>query len=174
MHLLNAMLVIAMAVTSFYRQNAGFEWNKKSTFNVEHRVEFPGIVLEPGTYVIRLQESSERRSTVQILSKDEETVLATAVAVPDHRVRPEDNSEFTFHEVRRGPRPVHSWFYTGDLLGLEFVYAKPRAKEIASDSGSHVMASNGKKDSVIVALTPNGKEVVIDGELIQTARRKPQ
>jgi hypothetical protein len=36
------------------------------------------------------------------------------------------------------------------------------------------MASNGNKDTVIVAITPNGKEIVIDDAAIQTARRKAQ
>jgi hypothetical protein len=37
------------------------------------------------------------------------------------------------------------------------------------------MASNGIKDSVIVAVTANGKEIVIDDDQgTQTARRKAQ
>ncbi|HLH31215.1 MAG TPA: hypothetical protein VKY31_08430, partial [Terriglobia bacterium] len=74
-----------------------------------------------------------------------------------------------------GPIPLRSWFYTGDLVGLEFVYAKPRAREIAKESDDHVIASNDSKDGPIVAVTPNGKEIVIDeGVAAQTARRKPQ
>ena len=176
MHVLNAILYIAMASTSLSQQYSAFEWNKKTTLSTDSAVEFPGIVLEPGNYVVRLREGGDRRSVIEILNQDETQVLATVVAVPDHRVRPEDNSDFTFHEVKHvGPRPVRSWFYTGDLIGLEFVYPKVRAKEIAKDSDSHVMASNGIKDSVIVAITPNGKEIVIDDDQgTQTARRKSQ
>ena len=175
MHFLNGMLQIAIALASLSQQYPGFEWNKKTTLTTERQVEFPGIVLEPGVYIVRLRESGERRSFVEILNRDETKVLASVMAVPDHRNRPDDNAEFTYHPVKSpGPRPVQTWYFTGDLVGLEFVYGKARAKEIAKDSENHVMASKGNKDSAIVAVTPNGKEIVIDGEVTQTARQKPQ
>jgi len=176
MHVINAMLSVAMAVTSLFQDPSSYLWNKKSTLTVEHQVEFPGIVLEPGVYVVRLKESNEKRSEVQILNQSESKVLATVVAVPDLRVRPEDNTEFLFHEVKgKGPQPVRSWFYSGDLVGLEFVYPEVRAKEIAKDSEDHVMASNDSKRGAIVAVTPNGKEIVIDeAPATEMARRKPQ
>jgi len=48
--------------------------------------------------------------------------------------------------------------------------------EIAKISDDHVMASNSnRKDDLIVAVTPNGKEVVIDDPRpTQTARQKPR
>jgi hypothetical protein len=175
MWFLTAMLYIALAFPSVAQQYTPFEWNKKSTLSTERRVEFPGIVLDPGIYIVRLGESGEGRSVVQILTSDETQVLASVPAVPDHRTRPDANTEFTFHEIRTdGPHPVQSWFFPGDLVGLEFLYSKARAKEIAKSSGSHVMASNGSKDGPIIAITPNGKEIVLAGEPAQTARQKPQ
>jgi hypothetical protein len=177
MRFLTAMLFVALTVTSVYGQYPGFEWNKKSTLSTEQQVEFPGTVLEPGVYIVRLRQTIERRSQVEILNREETQLLATVVAVPDHHVRPDDNSDFTYHAVKRsGPRPVRSWYFPGDLVGLEFVYPAARAKEIAKDSDAHVMASNSSKDGTIVAMTPNGKEIVIDDEPISilTARRKPQ
>src|SRR5262249_20786039 len=130
----------------------------------------------PGVYIVKLREGGEKRSTVEIYNEAETQVLATIVAVPDHRLRPDDNSEFTYHEIKNsGPAPIQSWFYDGDLVGYEFVYSKARAKEIAKESGAYVMASNNSKDGVVVAVTANGKEIVIDDQTaIQTARRKPQ
>ena len=176
MLVINAMLTIAMAFTSLSQDTQIYEWNKKSTLRAEHQIEFPGIVLEKGVYIVKLKESGEKRSTVQILSEDESQVLATVVAVPDHRVPPEDSAEFFFHEVEgNGPEPVRSWFFSGDLVGLEFVYPEGRAKEIAKDSNDHVMASKDVKAGAIFAVTPNGKEIVIDeGPAVQAARRKPQ
>jgi hypothetical protein len=176
MLLINAMLTIAMAVTSLSQETQTYEWNKKSTLTAEHQIELPGIVLEKGIYIVKLKEGGEKRSTVQILSQDESQVLATLIAVPDHRVPPEDSSEFIFHEVKSdGPQPIRSWFFSGDLVGLEFVYPEARAKEIAKDSDNHVMASKNISSGAIFAVTPNGKEIVIDeGPAVQTARRKPQ
>lgn len=176
MYVINAMLSVAMAVIFLFQDPSSYLWNKKSTLTVEQQVEFPGIVLDPGVYVVRLKESGEKRSEVQILNQSESQVLATVFAVPDLRVRPEDNNEFLFHEVKsKGPRPVRSWYFSGDLVGLEFVYPEARAKEIAKDSEDHVMASNDSKSGPILAVTPNGKAIVIDeGPAAEVARRKPQ
>ena len=176
MFVMNAVLFLAMTLSSSFQEPYSAGWNKKSTLSTDKPVEFPGIVLEPGTYTVRLKESTETRSTVEILNQDETQVLANLLAVPDHEQRPDDNAEFAFFTAPDGsPQPVRTWFYSGDLIGLEFVYPKPRAKEIAKAADEHVMASNStSKDSVIVAMTPNGKEVVIDDpNLTQTARRKP-
>jgi hypothetical protein len=177
MHIINALLLAAMALTSVFQDTQSYEWNKKSTLTAEGPVEFPGIVLDPGVYVVKLKESGDKRSVVEILNTDESKVLASVVAIPDHRMKPDDNAEFVFHEVKsNGPTPVRSWFYSGDLVGLEFIYPKPRAKQIAQDTDDHVMASNdSSKESPIVAVTPNGREIVIeDPAAVQTARRKPQ
>jgi len=172
---LHAMLYIAMAFASFGQEYAGFGWNKKSTFSTDQQVEFPGIVLDPGTYVVRLRQSGEKRSVVEILSQNETQVLASVIAVPDHRARPEGSEEFTFHQLKHGGmRAVQTWYFPGDLVGLEFVYPKARAKDLARASEGHVMAFNGEKDGVIFAITPNGKEIVIDSPITQTARQKPQ
>ena len=176
MQFINAMLFVAMALSSLFQEAYSTEWTKKSTLSTDKQVEFPGIVLEPGIYIIRLKDGGERRSIVEIRNRDESQVLATVIALPDHQQRPDDNSEFLyFSEASGKPQPVRSWFYSGDLIGLEFVYPKNRAMEIAKKSDDHVMASNSnRKDDVIVAVTPNGKEVVIDDPRpTQTARQKP-
>ncbi len=173
---INVICFAALALSSPLQESYSTEWNKKSTLSVDKQVEFPGIVLEPGTYVIRLKEGDEKRSIVEIRNQDEMQLLATLLAIPDHRQRPDDNSEFVYFNAAPGePQPVRTWFFSGDLIGLEFVYPKARAKEIAKASDDHVMASNSSsKDAVIVAMTANGKEVVIDDpHATQTARQKP-
>jgi hypothetical protein len=175
MQVLSALLYVVLAAAIQLPADSDLGWNKKSTLSTDRPVEFPGIVLEPGTYVIKLVETSESLSKIQILNQDESQVLGAVVAVQDHRVRPEDQSEFVFHDVQgTGPQPVRSWFYTGDLVGLEFVYPHVRAQEISRITNTYVMASNGKKDAMIVAILPNGKELVLDDRATQIARRKAQ
>jgi hypothetical protein len=176
MLLINAMLLIAMTFGGLFQEPSSTEWNKKSTFTAEKQVEFPGIVLEPGNYVLRLKEGGEKRSVVEIRNQNESQILATVLAVPDLQQRQDDTAELVYFKTADGhPQPVQSWFYPGDLTGLEFVYPKARAREIAKASDEHVMASNSSRnDDVIVAVTPSGKEVVIDDPRpIQTARQKP-
>src|SRR5438128_12331814 len=120
MHFITAMSFIAIALHSPLQEGYSTEWNKKSVLNTDGRIEFPGVVLEPGTYVIRVKESGEKRSIVEIRNQNEKQILATLLAVTDHRQRPDDNSELVyFNATPRGPLAVRTWFYTGDLTGLE-------------------------------------------------------
>jgi hypothetical protein len=176
MHLITAVLFTAMAISSAVQEPSLTGWNKKSTLKSNRAVEFPGIILDPGTYVIRLKESTETRALVEIWNEGESQILGTVLAVPDHELRPDDDSEFIFFSAPEGkPEAVRTWFYSGEVIGWEFVYPKAHAKEIAKAADTHVMASNSNsKDDVIVAVTPNGTEVVIDAPRpAQTAREKP-
>src|SRR5438552_13987231 len=177
MQFIGAVLFIVMTISSAGQEPYSSGWNKKSTLTTEKAVEFPGIILEPGTYVIRQKESTENRAVIEICNQGESQILGTAEGVPDHELRPDDNSEFIFFEgTSDKAEPVRAWFFSGDMIGWEFVYPKPRAKEIAKAADTHVMASNSiNKDDAIVAVTPNGKEVVIDDpHPVQTARQKPK
>jgi len=176
LHSIRLAVLITLCTFNSLQANSDTEqWFKKSTITLTDLSEVPGMVLEPGSYIVKLKESGEKRSVVEIRNSDETKVLATIVAVPDHRMRPDDNTDFTYHKVKsNGPSPIQSWFFAGDLVGLEFVYPKARALQIAKESNDYVMASNNIKDAAIVAVTPNGKEVVIDDPVAQTARRKPQ
>jgi len=175
MYFLTAMLAIALTLGVPGPGQQFNEWNKKSTLSTDCPVELPGIVLEPGVYIVKLLDTKEKRSLVQIWNSDETQVIATVVAIPDHRSQPEQYNTFTYHDIKAdGPKPLQAWYYPGDQEGLEFVYPKNRAIEIAKESADRVMGST-TKEGVIVAVTPNGKEIVIDQpHLTQTARRKPQ
>src|SRR5882672_2086294 len=175
MHFPTAMLAIALTFGALAPAQQFDEWNKKSTLRADCPVELPGIVLEPGVYVVKLLQATEKRSMVQIWNSDETQMLSTVVAIPDHRSLSEAYITFTYHNIKAdGPKPIQSWYYPGDQLGLEFVYPKNRAIEIAKGSADRVMGST-TREGVIVAVTPNGKEIVIDQpHLTQTARRKPQ
>jgi hypothetical protein len=168
MTILHMMLCVAMTLGAPAQNWYAGEWAKKSLLTTDRPVEVPGMVLEPGVYVVKLQSSTEKRSVVQILTQDESRLLASVVAVPDHRMRAHD-MVFRYYEVTDGsPRPLQSWYYPGDLDGLEFVYPTRRAQEIARSTDCAVMASGGGED-LILAITPNGKEVVV----IDQTRQKP-
>jgi len=141
------------------------EWNLATRFTVNQPFEVPGLVLQPNTrYVIRLYDSPAERHVVQLYNGDETRMLTMFMAVSDERTRPVDNTVFTFVETAPGyPLPIKEWFYPGRLTGLEFIYSKDQAREIArhatepilsaSTSDLHNLASIG-----VEAVEPLGKE----------------
>jgi hypothetical protein len=75
------------------------EWNKKTVVTVDQEIQLPNTVLQPGTYVFRLLDSPSDRHIVQVLSKDENQVITTSLAIPNHRLQPRGESVFTFWEA---------------------------------------------------------------------------
>jgi hypothetical protein len=178
------LLAVLFAATSLTPDTSATQWFKKSVVTLTDMSEVPGMVLEPGTYVFRADESnSNQRTIVELLNQDETQVLASFVAVPDHRQRPEMDTIVTFYKgVTSGPKPIRTWYYIGDMNGYEFVYPKTRAKEIAKVTEDHVMSSESK-GAAIVAITQNGTEVPVFDALVkdgakthagETTREKPQ
>ncbi|HEY1758696.1 MAG TPA: hypothetical protein VGG72_25210 [Bryobacteraceae bacterium] len=102
----------------------------------------PVVTLEPGKYVLLLDESSSDRHIVRIFNERQDTLFTTVLAIPNYRLEPNEKTMFAFWETPNGnPRALRAWFYPGDNFGQEFVYPKGLAAKIASESGTTVVAT---------------------------------
>jgi hypothetical protein len=121
------------------------EWNLATRFTVNHLFEVPGKVLQPDTpYVIRLMDSPSNRTIVQVFNEGQTDLLTTFMAIPATRPEPTDHTMFRFIETEAGfPLPIKEWFYPGRLNGLEFIYPKDQAKEIALHAQERVLTADG-------------------------------
>src|SRR5438270_10149070 len=122
------------------------EWNRKTTITFSGPVEIPGVhlkgfsVLPAGTYVFKILDSQSDRHIVQIFSKDELTVYATILAIPNYRLQATDKTVMTFRERPAGePEALRAWFYPGKNWGEEFVYPKAKAIELAKATNMPVL-----------------------------------
>jgi hypothetical protein len=137
-------------------------------------------VLPAGTYVFKILDSQSDRHIVQIFNKDETTIYATILAIPNYRLKATDKSVITFSERPAGqPEALRAWFYPGRNWGEEFVYPKARAMELAKDTDTPVLFTAMEipmevaepvktadepvvvqlKQAPIMAATPAGEEV---------------
>ena len=122
------------------------EWNRKTVVTFSGPVEIPGVhlagwgVLPAGTYVFKILNSQSDRHIVQIFSKDEKTVYATILAIPNYRLKATDKTVITFRERPAGqPEALRAWFYPGRNWGEEFVYPKAKAIELAKATNTPVL-----------------------------------
>jgi LPXTG-motif cell wall-anchored protein len=107
------------------------EWDKKTTLTFNEPVQVPGTTLSAGTYVFKLADTSDR-TIVQIWNADETKLITTILAIADYRENTADKTIVSFDERPTGqPEAVKAWFYPGDSFGVEFVYPKQRATELA-------------------------------------------
>ncbi|MEO8594622.1 MAG: hypothetical protein ABI759_14995 [Candidatus Solibacter sp.] len=122
------------------------DWNRKTVVTFSGPVEIPGVhlkgwgVLPAGTYVFKILDSQSDRHIVQIFNKDETTVYATILAIPNYRLKATDKTVITFRERAAGePEALRAWFYPGRNWGEEFVYPKAKAMELAKSTNVPVL-----------------------------------
>jgi hypothetical protein len=122
------------------------QWNRKTEVTFSGPVEIPGVhltgwgILPAGAYIFKILDSQSDRHIVQIFSKDEKTVYATILAVPNQRLRATDKTVITFTERAAGePEALRAWFYPGRTSGEEFVYPKARALALAKATNTPVL-----------------------------------
>jgi hypothetical protein len=162
------------------------DWNRKTVITFSGPVEIPGVhltgwgVLPAGTYVFKILSSQTDRHIVQIFSKDELTVYATILAIPNYRLKATDKTVITFRERPAGePEALRAWFYPGRNWGEEFVYPKAKAMDLAKSSNTPVLFTPAEipvevaeptksadapyvfemKRAPIMAIKPTGEEV---------------
>ena len=121
-------------------------WDRKTTITFSGPVEIPGVhlkgwgVLPAGTYVFKILNSQSDRHIVQIFNKEETTVYATILAIPNYRLQTTDKTVVTFRERPAGePEALRAWFYPGRNWGEEFVYPKARAVVLAKETQTPVL-----------------------------------
>ena len=142
------------------------EWDKKTTLTFNEPVQVPGTTLSAGTYVFKLADSSDR-TIVQIWNEDETRLITTILAVADYRANTPDKTIVSFDERPTGqPEALKAWFYPGDNSGVEFIYPKQRATELAQVNQQPVSLP---EDTTDAGSTTTADEVTVAPPLVTVA-----
>jgi hypothetical protein len=143
------------------------EWNEETVLTFNEAVEIPGQVLPAGTYVFRVADSQSDRDIVQISTEDQKHVLATVLAIPDYRAEPTDKTVVTFEERRSGsPEALRSWFYPGDIYGVQFVYPKSTQQYAAQSEQPTSPAAPQQATAEQSRSTPQAAVIIREEEVI--------
>src|SRR5580704_8083823 len=166
-------IALGLCVLAVQTARAG-DWNRKTVISFSGPVEVPGVGqhnLPAGTYVFKILDSQSDRHIVQIFNQDETQVLTTILAIPNYRLKTTDKTTITFRERPAGqPEALRAWFYPGREWGEEFVYAKPRALELAKETNEPVLATSIEETTPVEALKTAPIEAVAPtGEPVELA-----
>ena len=125
-----AMTAVAAAAFAWLAPTAGAQIPiEKIQVKVSEPVEVPNMVLPIGTYVF---EAVENGRVTRILSSDESHIYATFLTQPEERREPVENPTVTLMEAPKGQPPrIDSWFFAGESVGSEFLYAGSKAGGVA-------------------------------------------
>jgi len=119
------------------------DYDKKTVVTISAATEVPGIVLQPGTYVIKLLNSSSNRHITEIMNERMDHLYALTFTVAAERLTPTSKPVLTFYEQSNGrPQALRRWFWPSDTIGQEFIYPKDQAARISAASGEKVPEGN--------------------------------
>src|ERR1700730_16921314 len=179
---------MALIGGTFSPSSRADDWNRSTVVSFSAPVEIPGVhlagwgVLPAGTYVFKILDSASDRHIVQIFSKDELTIYATILAIPNYRLQATDKTVMTFRERPAGqPEALRAWFYPGHNWGEEFVYPKAKALALAKATNTIVLYTPAEitpevttpiksaeepavvelKQAPVMAIKPTGEEVQV-------------
>jgi LPXTG-motif cell wall-anchored protein len=99
---------------------------RTSQLSLGQPTEIPGMILEPGTYTVKVLDFTNGKVQVQFSNENDSKVIATVIARRARRSNLEDGQTgFTyFQPAADAPQALKTWYYVGDEWGEEFVYTK--------------------------------------------------
>lgn len=104
---------------------------KRTEVTFHQPVEIPGMVLTPGTYVMKVLDPILERNVVRFYNAQENHLYAMVFAIPDYRTVTTDRTVIRFEErAHDSPQAIKEWFPAGDNWGEEFIY--PKAHQTAA------------------------------------------
>jgi len=120
-----------------------FDTKDRTFLTFSSAVELPGIRLEPGTYVFKLADTSQR-NVVQVMTEDEKQMLGQWFFAPAQRQEVTSENVVTFRETSAGATPaIRYWYFPGEKTGKELMYPKDQAMRIAQRTGATVLTEDG-------------------------------
>jgi hypothetical protein len=133
---------LALLGLAFVPQAKADEWNKSTTLRINEPIRVPGMVLQPGDYVLELTDNTlSNRNIVQIFNSDRTQLLDTVITVPRERTTAAGGSQFSFWEMPAGQPPaLRTWYFPGENVGQEFTYPSDVASQIAQYNRKSVPA----------------------------------
>ena len=161
-----AAAVILMLGNSVGAQD--FNIHEKTFLTFSNSVEMPGMTLPAGTYTFRLADTPSR-NVVQVLSQDEKEVKGQFLFIQAERPEVTGETVITFRETREGTTPaIQYWYYPGEKIGKEFIYAKDQAMKISARTGATVMTEDGPVSANSTASSTDAQGQVTDWKREQT------
>jgi hypothetical protein len=120
-----AALAYSLMSSTFVPSLRADEWDKKTNITVSKSFAVEGTVFPAGHYVLRLLNSSSNRDVVQIFNEEGTRIFTTILAIPATRQEATGGPKLSFYEMpAEQPAALHTWFFAGDTMGVEFLQPK--------------------------------------------------
>ena len=89
-------LTISLIGIAFTPSLKASESDEKTVITISGAVTIQGTLLQPGSYVLKLQDTQSSQDMVFVFNADETRLIALVRAIPAYRLQPSDKSELRF------------------------------------------------------------------------------
>lgn len=104
-------------------------WARTTEITSAEHFQIPGVVLDPGTYVIGLQTTGDRH-VVEFYNEDQSEMIKRVITVNEVQTEFADEATIEFEERPEGePARLVNWFSPGYRTGLHFQYDEEEQAE---------------------------------------------
>jgi|SRR5215469_9728116 len=136
-YILGLMLALAVAVPVLHADET--DQAVKVTFS--QPIRLPGKTLPAGTYWFQRAGVNDP-DLIRVSNADHE-VIASFFTASRERREATSRTAFVLADQGAGKAPaIVAWFYPGETLGHEFLYAPPAGQEVARDKKETVVAGD--------------------------------
>jgi hypothetical protein len=135
--ILGLMLALAFMLPVVHADEA----NQAVKVTFSQPVQVPGRTLPAGTYWF--ERSGSNDSALVRVSSADHAFIATFFTITRERRDITSRTAFVLADQGSGKaQAIVAWFYPGDALGHQFLYAKPVSQELARDKKETVVAGD--------------------------------
>jgi hypothetical protein len=128
---------------------------KRTEVTFNQPVEIPGMILEAGTYTIKIPDPTSHADMVGFYNLDETQVYKLVRTIPAYRLDVTDTTAIALEERAKGaPLAIKTWFYPGDNWGREFVYEKAKPAPVTEAVAEPAAEAPPEPVAAEVAPTP--------------------
>ncbi len=155
--LLVGSTLLFVCLPSFGNALAG---NAEQNVTLEHQLQIPGAVLNPGSYTFSIEDTMQDRTVVRIDTVNKSTHYLV-LAVPNGKlVGSAQDGLILFTARDEKTQALKGWMCPDCTSPLEFVYPKMEALKITDDSGESVLAVDPESEKLPSNLSADDMKVV--------------
>lgn len=135
------IMVVALLVPILLVGKANAQDEATIVLKTSGPLEFPGIVVGPGTYDLRFLDSPSGTDIVEINGQDGKAYGLFQVR-PVTRLQEDDHLRVELQPETDSPERVKDWFAPGATTGYEPIYPASREVSVAHSGASSSVAGN--------------------------------
>ncbi len=155
-----ARLVLLAFLTLNSGTSSVFAAGETRSITLTQKLQIPGAVLKPGTYMFSIEDRLTDRAIVRIISA-EKNKYYLVLSVPSGKVSGQGQDGLVLFDSKDGKKRVlRGWMCPGCSTTLEFVYPKLEAVKITDESTQSVLAFDHEYDKLPANLSADDMKVV--------------